>query len=220
MHLHITNYMKISFCKKQYLYLILAIISICLAFSTHVFAQTPEVANEAASVSARGGDDAKLTTTENTEQPQIGKINRGAQERIINLIRNTTHRMEGALLRLENVIMRLETRMDKLVLEGIDSPEARTTLEDAKNKLAEARQQLFETRALAEAALLSEDPRPLFTQARSNFTNIRISIKDSYTLIRTALTILKESVRTAQSKPTATANSVETLPTETTPVTN
>ena len=208
--------MKITFCKKQYLYLALATISLCLALTASVFAQVPD-ARETPLRNAIGQNGQR--------EPGAlrAKLDERVQNRLINLVRNATHRMESAILRLENITERLESRMDKLQDAGVDSPTAREYLKDAKGKLTEARQQLNEARTFAENAATSDDSLTQFKNARERFTNIRVSIKDAYALIRESLELLKAEVKATDMgtgassavSDTAAERAVETTPTAT-----
>lgn len=182
--------MHISFTKRKMhiIYSALAIISLLLAGVSHVRAQE---------------------TTESVPPPQRGEEMRNAlemkqtglteeqQNRFINLVRNVFNRMDGAVSRLENIAGRIETRLETLEAQGVDTSLARTPLDDAQSKLVETKAQLARAKAQAEDGIISDTPRERFTEAREQFATSRQLIRDSYILLREALAELKDAVMEA-----------------------
>lgn len=152
----------------------------CFAFVSHVSAQG---AQEAAA---------------NANRASKAALSVEKQDRFINLVRNISQRMDGVVNRLADVTARLETRMSILESQGVDTASARTSLSDAQNKLGETRQALIEAQAHAEAALMSETPRESFKSARTEFANVRSTIRDAYIFLRETVIKLKDAVEEAE----------------------
>jgi hypothetical protein len=181
--------MQISFTKRkiQYLYLGLTIVSILLGLVSYARAQetttSPAVDGRTAASEARETRRAALT--------------QDMQDRFINLIRNAYGRMDAAITRLENIATRLEERIALLEEDGVDTSLALQPLNDAKNKLEEAKSALAQAKANAENSIVSDTPRERFTVARQQFVNIRQAIRDAYILLRESVAELKDAVTEA-----------------------
>ncbi len=179
--------MQTSFTKRkvQYLYLGLTILSILLGLVSYARAQEPTTPDQPAAANSAAVE-------------RKASLSEAQQNRFINLVRNVHGRMEAAIMRLENITVRIETRVAKLEAEGIDTTEALAPLADAKNKLAEAKSMLSQAKNAAETGLVSDNPRERFTAAREQFRNIRQSIRDAYILLREAVSALKDAVVEAE----------------------
>lgn len=180
--------MQTSFTKRKilYIYVTLAMISILLGLVSYARAQEPAQDRGMSETRMNRGMERRVTLTE--EQ----------QNRFINLVRNVHARMDAAIGRLENITGRLETRIAKLEAQGVDTSRALQPLNDAKNKLAEARAVLDTAKADAEDGIISDTPREAFKPAREQFATIRQSIRDAYILVRESVTALKDAVRESE----------------------
>ena len=91
--------MKRYFCKKQYVYIGLALVSVGLALTTHVFAQEPQTRDT----------ESVLANRERTI-PVQGNLSEKIQNRIINLARNMLTKMNASINRLSQIISRMDSR--------------------------------------------------------------------------------------------------------------
>lgn len=192
--------MKFTFCKKQYVYLALAVVSACLALVTQVFAQEPnENARSAAEVQEMPPLPPQADTTRNSGAPQ-NQNGRGLSaekhERVTNLARNLEARLGAAIERLGNVATRLESRMNKLDSEGIDTSIARNTLAQARLEINNARTAAQEMLNAFTTSTETETSRTIFVHGRTYFMDSISNIRNAHVHLRETVVLLKEAIRT------------------------
>ena len=156
--------MKFHFCKKQYIYLGLALVSIGLAFTTHVSAQETTAADPA--------------------------LSERTQNRIINLARNMISRFSAAAERSEQITGRMESRIQKLKAQGVDTAQAEEVLGYARAELNEAKGTIGSLDSMTMEAVTSESPADSYYEVKQQFRIASFSIRDSYTHLRTIIGIL------------------------------
>jgi ABC-type anion transport system duplicated permease subunit len=172
--------MKFTFCKKQYFYLGLAVISLTLAVTSYVSAQESSEQVET-----------KETEIETPVKRSQGVLPDRFQNRIINLARNMISRMNAAVVRSEQINRRTESRIQKLKEQGVDTETAEMVLEYAKAELVEAKTTLSTLDAMTVAAVSSESPKESYKQVRWQFRIANASIRDSFTHLKTIIELLK-----------------------------
>lgn len=200
--------MKFTLCKKQYLYIALAVLSLSLAITTHVFAQESQSALSLPAISNSEAERLNQEQSEMNERIEAGREERserknavrGAlteriQDRIINLSRNMEGRMRAALERLEQIIGRMDSRIQKLEAEGVDTAQAETVLALAQESLKTAREALDGIDSTVVASITSDNPAASFPALRERYTTARNAIKDTHTHLQTMLAVLKDAVR-------------------------
>jgi hypothetical protein len=119
------------------------------------------------------------------------------QDRMINLSRNVAGKMESAISRLENIAARTSERIDTIGAQGIDVTSARTSLDEATQKLLEARSTLETVSKDIENAFISDTPRDSFRAIRPRYTEVRVLIKDAYLKLHETLLELKGATKEA-----------------------
>ena len=140
------------------------------------------------------------TREEQREERRIALSER-VQERITNLAANMSNRMDSAVARMEAIIVRVESRMDKLVTAGVDTSSAQAHVDDAKNALARAKTSLGSIDAMVATVTGSENPREAWRTVKELFINIKTELKSAHQSLRLAIAALKDAIvqaRTAQ----------------------
>ncbi len=132
-------------------------------------------------------------TTQLVNTPEERTLQEGVQNRFINLVRNVYGKMDTAITRLDNIAVRLQQRIDVLGNTGVDTAQARLSLDEARAKLTEARTILTTAKTGAEDALLSDTPRDRFLSARDAFKNARTLIREAFLALRASLALLKDA---------------------------
>lgn len=173
--------MKFSLCKQQYIYLALAALSLALAITTRVFAE--EVVSPA---------QPNVSVGEVQELGTVLEIR--TQDRIVNLTHNVTGKMGAAVARMEQIIGRLEARVQIEKARGVDTAEVERAIESAKNSLQFAKNKLPVLNAFVIEGVSSADPEPAFTDVKSELISIRDAIRNAHSILLHALSTLKEAV--------------------------
>lgn len=149
-------------------------------------------------------DEIKETVAERREQIQENIAERRAalasrvQERITNLAANISNRMEAAIVRLENIVTRLESRIAKLDEADVDVTAAAEALVEAQTSLDLARVTLAGIDAQVSVAVGSENPREDWQAVKAVFTETRDHIKSAHEQLRAVVALLKQAVLDAE----------------------
>jgi hypothetical protein len=101
--------------------------------------------------------------------------------------------MQAAIDRLSQISDRLDSRIEKLSTEGVQTATAAEILGHVETELSEAKGALLEMRPDVENAVTSDDPRKTFRNVRSQFLIAAHSIRDAQTHLRTAIQLIKEA---------------------------
>lgn len=120
-----------------------------------------------------------------------------AQERITNLAANMSNRMDAAIARLNNITTRLETRIDKLSKDGVDTTTATETITSAQLSIATAAELIASIDTKVAAAVNAEDARAGWNEVKIQYGAIRDHIKTAHSELRATVTALKEAVQAA-----------------------
>lgn len=126
-------------------------------------------------------------------------INERIKNRILALADNVSRKMRAAVGRLNQIIGRFETRVALLEERGIDGSDATAKLAEAKSYLATASNILEnEINAAVDATVGSDTPRESWMNARAQFSEARIAIRNAHQALREALALLKRAVAEAE----------------------
>lgn len=185
--------MKFTLSKHTYIFIALAVVSGFLALASSVFAQTDTTINMTAEEQARTMD---TPTGEAPREARRAALSTAIQDRVINLTANVTKRFEAAIKRLDNIIARLETRIDKLQALGVVVEPAEARLAQAKNSLDAARAAL-EGLDSVQNAIRGDAPRDAFRTIRAQFMEVLTLIKQTHAYLRETVALLREAVRDA-----------------------
>ncbi|MEN9921758.1 MAG: hypothetical protein RL097_34 [Candidatus Parcubacteria bacterium] len=121
-----------------------------------------------------------------------------AQERIINLAANTSNRMEAMIMRLQNIIDRLTTRIEKIEALGIDISEAAIQLETAQQSVTEAMAAIELIDPQVTAAVGSEDIRSTWNEVRKSYVTTHTHLKEARVALQLTVATLKTAVATSE----------------------
>lgn len=197
--------MKSIFHKKLYLYLGLAILSLGLALTSHVSAQQPDavpleerVFEEDQRAEVREMIVDQREDVKDDMKEQRAKLSERTQNRIINLARNMIERIKAAMGRIDNIATRMETRIEKLSKQGINTDAASAEVEYTRNALNDARDTLETLDADVQHTVFSDSPKENFKKLREAFTSAKNSVQSAHTHLLTALNLLKDAVREAE----------------------
>jgi len=151
------------------------------------------------------------TTTERSEAIRLKKeeiqtnradrkavLQASAQTRITNLSANLSNRMDAAVNRMQNVIDRLTSRINKLNELGIDTSTALDSLDKAQQEIDQAKTVLSTIDDDVANFVGSEDPRANWQKLKLTFTEIRDSIKASHQSLRATVENLKKAIAKAK----------------------
>ncbi len=180
--------MKFTFCKKQYIYLALALISLSLALVSRVSAETTTPADQNTPVTEVADDSAPQE--EETIKPLLPAP---VQERILNLCDNVINKMRSVSKRFLNIAERLESRINKQKESGQDTTEAEKNLEIAKNYLNVAYVTTGSLHDTVQVMLASKDPSASFGKLRTDFMGVRESLRESHHFLRMTVASLKSA---------------------------
>jgi hypothetical protein len=121
-----------------------------------------------------------------------------AQERIINLAANTSNRTEAMIMRLQNIIDRLTTRIEKIEALGIDVSEATIQLETAQQSVTEAMAAMALIDPQVTAAVGSEDIRSTWNEVRKSYVNTHTHLKKARAALQLTVATLKTAVAASE----------------------
>lgn len=116
----------------------------------------------------------------------IDQLSGETQARITNLTANMSNRADALIQRLENITLRVESRILKMEAEGHDTTDARTYLKEAQDALIEAKAHVAGVDAKVNA----------FVTAQNYWTGW-FEVRDTYLETETVLTRAKKSLLNA-----------------------
>lgn len=141
-----------------------------------------------------------------TTEPTLQKI---AQNRLLNLAANMSNRMDSAVLRLQNVINRLTSRLDKMAGSGGEVTRAKTELALAQTKLDEAKRALASIDVEVNAFIGSATPRENWANLKKTYLSTRDAIVASHQSILATIN-LAETTGTAPDTMTSSTTASST----------
>jgi len=202
-------------------------IGVCLALASVALAQEAENETTPAEVTDELGTttpaEPVVTTSPSADSAtQIddrrAELDDRTKQRITNLAANISNRMDAATARMQNIIIRLESRINKLTAAGLDTSEAVAALASAQVSINAAASALQTIDVSVQAAVTSEDPRAAWQTVKRTYGDIRAQLQTAYTEIQTAIQALKAAARAGETQ-TSTSTSEETAPPITSEVT-
>lgn len=208
----------------------------CVALVAEAQAVTPQERFEAMQ-EARDAQQSERTDTQeeratarasSTEERQIERVarqeerrtmlNERAVERVRNLAANISNRMDAAIMRLEQITTRLETRITLLKETGADTTAAEASLETAKDALARAVSSIADIDARVAAVVGSESPREAWTVTRATFAEVKTDLQVAQASLRASVAALKVAVAEAGTG-NGVSQAVSNTPEEAEPIT-
>lgn len=184
-------------------YSVLKIISHCLIsisvvcallIATYTFAQ--EASQEFTTTTSR--EPARVDGDTPIDRQEIREVRKAAlerniQERIINLTQNVIDRLNAGIHRMENIAVRLESRITKMKTEGYNTAAAEAKLENAQSMLRVAKTVFSESRS-AQQAVSSDNPREAFKEIRAQVQGAQELLKQTHALLKETVALLRVSI--------------------------
>lgn len=149
-------------------------------------------------------EERRLQMQDELEQRRVEAVARGeerraalqerAQERLLNLAANMSNRMEAAIRRIDNVITRLESRIEKLKDTGVNTNEAEDHLATAKRYLTSASATLATIDTDVTQFITSNDPRAAWMRVKSIYESTRNDLRSAHQTLRDTVVSLGRAV--------------------------
>lgn len=142
------------------------------------------------------------------------KVDAKRKAQIKQIAERTIKRLSAAVLRLEKLSDRLESRLDKLSAGGVDVSKSKELLAAARAKIAEAKAGIDEAKAEIETALSSESPKEAFQKVREITGAANEKLKEAHKALVSAIS--SASAKGGLKKATTTPTTTNTESSETT----
>ena len=143
----------------------------------------------------RASSTEKRAELQERRQENVEKIKTQVRERMRKFIGVIIERLEAAVLRMEKLIERISSRIEKLKEKGVDTLKAEEYLEAAKTDVGQARTIIEGIPAALEDALLSEELRGSFEGIRELIQNVKEEVRSAHENIKNAVKTLKDELR-------------------------
>lgn len=120
-----------------------------------------------------------------------------------------TARLSAAADRLDQTIVRIESRMKKLSDAGADTSKEKVLIEDAKSLIIKARTNIASTSPLADGVVTSANPRSEFAKVRTSFIGIRDTLKKAQRNLVDAVVMLAKERRITREDSAPTSSTTQ-----------
>lgn len=168
-------------------YSIFSIFSLCLIFAFSVSAQ-----EDTLNTSPQEGSATQEQQRTRTERR--AEFTEGMHNRVINLSRNVAGRFGSALIRMTNIMYRIETRITKLKALGIDTAPAETKLAEAKTALNNTEMSISSF-VSTQNELSGDNTQEVFKTMQTYVRSGRESLVLTHTLLKETVSLLKQAVQ-------------------------
>jgi hypothetical protein len=133
-------------------------------------------------------------------------LSKTAQNRLTNLAANMSNRMDATASRLQNVVGRLNSRLQKMTDAGHDVSKARTSIGVAQTNLDRAKKNMSTIDLEVSAFIGSTHPRDYWNDLRFIYIDTKDALTAAHTEIITALTIAQELEKSGVTSTSTEAN--------------
>jgi len=144
---------------------------------------------------ARASSSAARADMQQERAERRAELNDRTKERITNLAANISNRMDAAAARMQNIITRLESRIDKLQSAGLNTTEATVALASAQTSIDAAVIALTRIDVTVQTAVTAEDPRAAWEEVKVAYGSIRAQLRTANTEMRASVQALKDAAR-------------------------
>jgi hypothetical protein len=137
------------------------------------------------------------------------------QVRIVNLAANISNRMDGVVMRFEQILTRLQSRASKMEALGYDTADTKFYISEAQGALTDAKTRMNGIDAKVAAIAASEKPWEAWVLVRSDFTETKAHLIRTKKLLTDAVDDMR--LKESQGVPTAQVEadvSATTTPTQ------
>jgi len=136
-------------------------------------------------------------------RPEIRDERRNAlseliQKRVINLAANISNRFDAAAARLTNISGRLDSRIEKLKSQGVNTEIAEAELAEAQTALSEVTNGMRAIDEIVYESVTSETPRQTWQEVRTLFGEAKTDLLAAKTSLRAAVAALKVAITEAE----------------------
>lgn len=198
-----TNFMKRILGAHTYIYLALILVTLLFVIAHEVRAHEGHPEHDAPTTIAqedttpRETMEARREAVAEMREERRAALMENMQDRIINLAANVINRLAAATDRMYNIIARLDSRIEKLDENGVDTKAAQEKLTAAKSELEKADEALTDLESVSDA-VRGDTPKEAFATVRAEFIAVRESLKLTHTYLRDTVALLKDAVRAAE----------------------
>ncbi len=119
------------------------------------------------------------------------KLEEVRAEKVRKSIAKMNNRFEAAIGRLENISIRISTRLDTLEKSGKDVSKSKTDLESAVAKVSSARAKLSEAKASLEAIADSETPKTVLEEAKVKTEEVKTLVMEAHVALVDVINSIK-----------------------------
>lgn len=130
------------------------------------------------------------------------------QTRLTNLAANLSNQMDATVARIQNVIDRLYTRIDKLKADGVDTSASETSLAVAQQEIDKASSMLSSIDSDVATFIGSENPKAGWQSLKQTYSAARDAIKGSHQALVTSILTLKAAVLASNPKNEGVAGAI------------
>lgn len=172
---------------------IFLLIILCACSVNFLHAEEPATTTDSATITPR-------TVTPPVSRPRdtSPSLSKIAQTRLTNLAANMSNRMDAVASRLQNVNDRLNSRLNKMSEEGLDTNSARENLTAAQTKLNLAKTSLINIDSEVAAFTGSANPKENWASLKFTFLSIKDNLIASHKLILAAIESAKQATPKVQ----------------------
>lgn len=157
-------------------------------------ARAREAAQARRAEAASQREDAQATRSENRANIRA-ELDERARERITNLAANVSNRMDAAAARMQNIIDRLESRIDKLAASGLDTAEASAALASAQTSIDAAVGELASIDVTVASTISAESPRAAWAETKATYTAIRSQLRTAHNEMKASVQALRDAAQ-------------------------
>ncbi len=205
--------MNQGFGKRYYAFLLLGVLLLLL--STIVYAEAVEdpattsttssiieIQEEESTSTTNNIDNQIATNTENIPSPaqvQNTTINNHTalslvtQTRITNLCANISNRLDAVIARQENIAKRLQTRIDKMKMQTIDTNIAEERLRVALVTINQAKDSIRNIDSDVHQTVTATDPKYKWTDVHATYIETDRLVRQAHTELEAVISTLKSS---------------------------
>lgn len=132
------------------------------------------------------------------------------RERVKNLSANMSYRLEAVTTRMQNIIVRLESRIDKLKTEGADTTEAEATLAKAQDLVGLAISDIANIDQDIESLVGSATAKKDWAGVKGKFVSSHQHVKEAHEALRKTLALLNNPTANETSEVAEEAKDTDT----------
>jgi hypothetical protein len=197
---------------KIKLYVLFALLA--LVVSVDAQAQTTTASTTVTELQATTTASSSLPVAPQANAPVIPKSPKPLpleiQNRVINLAANMSNRADALVIRFDLIIVRIESRLKKMEMQGYDTSDARFYVNEAKLSLELARTSISGIDAKIRAFTTAENYWTGWFEVRDTFTEVRTQLQKTKQLLTEATTdmqlTMKDNIK-VDTQATSTASS-------------